>query len=60
MSDYPELRKQVLIKGDFLPAHDPRFVNTNQARQCWVNYAVSTELFTIIINDLLKNNFSYL
>ena len=41
MSDYPELRKQILIKGDSVPAADPRFVNTNHARACWVNYSVS-------------------
>ena len=41
MSDYPALRKQIEVIGDTNIANDPRFVNTNRARQCWVNYAVS-------------------
>ena len=41
MSDYPALRKQIENIGDTNIANDPRFVNTNRARQCWVNYAVS-------------------
>merc|ERR1711970_39910 len=39
MSDYPALRQQIETKGDAVIANDPRFVNTNRARQCWVNYA---------------------
>jgi len=39
MSDYPALRKQIENIGDTNIANDPRFVNTNRARQCWVNYA---------------------
>ena len=41
MSDYPALRKQIETIGDTNLGNDPRFVNTNRARQCWVNYAVS-------------------
>merc|ERR1711951_311257 len=39
MSDYPALRQQIENIGDSNIANDPRFVNTNRARQCWVNYA---------------------
>ncbi len=43
MSDYPALRKQIETIGDTVIANDPRFVNTKRDRQCWVNYAVSSD-----------------
>jgi hypothetical protein len=38
-SDYPALRKHINTYDRFTLSQDPRFVQTNRLRHCWINYA---------------------
>merc|ERR1711934_73690 len=38
-SDFPALRRHVNIMGRYAVSQDPRFLNTNRWRSCWVHYA---------------------
>ena len=38
-TDYPALRKHIAAYGQTTLSQDPRWVNTNKMRGCWINYA---------------------
>lgn len=38
-TDYPALRKHLFAYGKNNLSQDPRWINTNRMRQCWINYA---------------------
>merc|ERR1712048_1216979 len=38
-TDYPALRKHIAAYGRHSLSQDPRFINTNRQRQCWINYS---------------------
>ena len=38
-TDYPALRKHLAAYGQNNLSQDPRFINTNNMRKCWINYA---------------------